>query len=387
MCCQGRAIPLAASEHFESVTPKPLRVMASDFKGSRPCPWESKAGNTGLVLADVQELSMSTGAKCTELQNVPADQIHDSAEGYSFVSFTRLQEIHAVRTIRPFILILKGFVKHKLAEIETDDSRISQLILSVFDHVSNVTEPRALTLINAASDEADFVCKTHVESALRIRDEVKVTLFMEIRKESAAATDWTSFGNVQAFSVYTESLVKSAGLMNKAVLHRVVDKDTYIMRRALIPLESRDGLYKKSGQCSVQIRAARLPLDPWVFGENDVAAVTRAGEHLPGWLGAFASNGVFYVRVLDEHIREAREFWLQADERFDDEKMSIKCSKQYRVQGFVAGTTCKDVLTALRAVGWNVVPLKVVHVQELSTAIVASDRDPSQWRSVAQGSL
>ena len=96
-----------------------------------------------------------------QIRNVPADQIHDSAEGYSFVSLARSQELTTLRTMRPFVLILKGFVKHKL-----DD--VTQLILTVFDHVTGRDEPRALTLINMAADDTDFICKTHNEAALEI---------------------------------------------------------------------------------------------------------------------------------------------------------------------------------------------------------------------------
>ena len=158
-----------------------------------------------------------------------------------------------------------------------------------------------------------------------------------------------------------------------------------------MPTDSRDTLYRKSGQCSVQIRAARLPTDPSetglevmrLYGERDLAAVTRAGESIPGWLGAFASNGAFYIRTDDKHIKEARKFWFEADERFDDDNIALKCAKQFRVQGFTAGTTCKDVRATLKAAGWNVVPLRVIHIQELATAIVASDKDPGSWKTAS----
>ena len=352
------------------------------------CTWESRAGKPGLTLADSAELSLPTGAVCKSLPNVPAEQIHESAEGYSFVSLARSQELITMRTIRPFILVLKGFVKHKLKEGVEDEQRVCQLILTVFDHVSNKEEPRALTLINLAADGCDYICKTHHDSALELSDEVKIPVFIEIRKSEAALADWNSFGSAEAFAVYSESLMKSTALSHRVVLHKVVEKDEYTMRRVLVPTDSRDTLYRKSGQCSVQIRAARLPTDPSetglevmrVYGERDLAAVTRAGESIPGWLGAFASNGAFYIRTDDKHIKEARKFWFEADERFDDDNIALKCAKQFRVQGFTAGTTCKDVRATLKAAGWNVVPLRVIHIQELATAIVASDKDPGSWK-------
>ena len=71
--------------------------------------------------------------------------------------------------------------------------------------------------------------------------------------------------------------MKSTALSHRVVLHKVVEKDEYTMRRVLVPTDSRDTLYRKSGQCSVQIRAARLPTDPSetglevmrVYGERD----------------------------------------------------------------------------------------------------------------------
>ena len=360
------------------------------------CAWESRAGKTGLALADPCELSFATGAICKSLANVPVDQIHDSAEGYSFVSLARSQELTNMRTIRPFVLILKGFVKHKLDENITGESRVSQLILTVFDHVMGRDEPRALTLINMAADDTDFTCKTHNEGALEISDEVKIPVFIEIRKCQAALADWNSFGSVEAFAVYSTSLMKSTALTHRVVMQWGFQKEDYIMRRALVPLDARDVLYRKSGQCSIQIRAARLPSDPHeagfevmrVFGEKDLSAFARAGEHLPGWLGAFASNGAFYSRAADDHIKEARKFWFEADERFDDDNLSLKCAKHFRVQGFTAGITCKGVLATLRAAGWNVIPLRVIHIQELATAIVASDKDPETWKVASSlGSL
>ena len=370
--------------------------MESNSFPSARCSWESRAGKPGLTLADVTELSLATGAACKSLANVPAEQIHESAEGYSFVSLARSQEWISVKTIRPFVLILKGFVKHKLGSEIADEDRISQLILTVHDHIAGRDEPRALTLVNMASDECDFICKTHHTSALELSDEVKIPVFIEIRKSQASPADWNSFGSVDAFAVYSESLMKATALSHRVVLHKVVTKEDYIMRRALVPIDSRDTLYRKSGQCSVQIRAARLPLDPnenglevmRVFGEKDLAAVARAGENIPGWLGAFASNGAFYIRAADDRIKDARKFWFEADERFDEDNIALKCAKQFRVQGFTAGTTCKDVLATLRAAGWNVVPLRVIHIQELATAIVASDKDPENWKIASSlGSL
>ena len=349
-------------------------------------PWESSGNRAGLCLADCGELSLPTGAKCSELPNVPADQIHDSATGVSFATFMRFQELMHLRTVRPMAFILKGFVKQKLLTIGIEDSRIAQLVITLRDRVCSVDESRAVTLVNAATDETDFFCKTHDDSALDFQDENKLTVFFEIRESDASKADWKSYGSVAAFTLYVEALVKTAGIKDKSVLHKVVEKSGYFMRRVMIPFSARDFLYSKSGQNSVQIRAARRPFDPPEPGmevlkteniHDDLPSLAKSGEAVPGFLGVFSTQGSQYVRVADGHIAEARRHWFVNDSRFDEENIGMKATKHFRISGLPAGVNFPDILKVTRAFGWNVIPMRVFHINELAVAIVASDAEPN----------
>ena len=348
-------------------------------------PWESNGNRIGLTVADCSELSLPTGAVCSELLHVPADQVHDSSTGVSFVTFVKFQEMMHIRTMKPMAFILKGFVRQKVLAIGIEEPRISQLVLTLRDAVCNSDESRAVTVVNVASDETDFFCKTHDDSALELSDESKLTVYFELRECDASKADWKSYGSVAAFTLYVEALVKAAGIREKTVLNRVVEKSGYFMRRAMIPPSSRDTLYCKSGQNSVQIRAARRPFDPPEpglevlkvdNGGDDLSSVVKYGETVAGFLGAFSTQGAYYVRVADAHIKDARSHWYVGDTRFDDGNIGMKAAKHFRISGFPSGVNFPDILKVTRAFGWNVIPVRVFHVNELAVAIVASDVEP-----------
>ena len=186
----------------------PFRVMNSFQKRA---PWESNGNRIGLTVADCSELSLPTGAVCSELLHVPADQVHDSSTGVSFVTFVKFQEMMHIRTMKPMAFILKGFVRQKVLAIGIEEPRISQLVLTLRDAVCNSDESRAVTVVNVASDETDFFCKTHDDSALELSDESKLTVYFELRECDASKADWKSYGSVAAFTLYVEALGKSRG--------------------------------------------------------------------------------------------------------------------------------------------------------------------------------
>ena len=351
-------------------------------------PWESTAGKTGVCLADVEELSLCTGSTCKGFKCVPVDQLHESSSGFAFMTFQRLQDWCMFRTSGPFAAILKGFICDKVVTLGFESNRVSEVVVTIWDAIAHSTESRAVTLVNLSLDESDWICPTHSDTALDLESDPKIVLLVELRKTDAALSDWQAFGNREAFDSYIESLVTASGIRDRSVLHRTNAKDGYLAKRIQIPKTSRNYVYKKSGQNSIQLRAARSTGDPQeenieilrIFGEANLADYSKVAESHEFSYGVFASQGAVYTRVCSEKLAEARKFWFPQDERFDAGNLGVKCKLHYRVQGLPAGTTLGAVRDVLREIGWEVVPLRVWHLAELASAIVACETEPKQTK-------
>ncbi|CAE7579395.1 unnamed protein product, partial [Symbiodinium microadriaticum] len=352
---------------------------------SKKAPWETTAGKCGVCLADVEELSLSTGPTCKDMKCLPADQVHENCCGFCFTSFQRLREYAMIRTVRPFASILRGFVSDKVTCLGFEPTRLSEVVVTLWDPVAQINESRAVTLVNMSADESDWIFRTHSEVSIDLDSEPKLVLLAELRQSDAAKSDWQAFGVREAFDAYLESLIRASGLQNRAILHRTNVKDGYLAKRVQIPKASRNFVYKKSGQNSIQFRAARLPGDPQednieilrVYGEENLASYAKAAEVNDFSLGVFASQGAVYTRVLSDMIAQARQFWFPNDERFDEGNIGVKCKLHYRVQGLPSGITLKAVREVLKEIGWCVVPLRVWHLSELAAAIVACESEPA----------
>ena len=290
-----------------------------------------------------------------------------------------------IRTVRPFASILRGFVSDKVTCLGFEPTRLSEVVVTLWDPVAQINESRAVTLVNMSADESDWIFRTHSEVSIDLDSEPKLVLLAELRQSDAAKSDWQAFGVREAFDAYLESLIRASGLQNRAILHRTNVKDGYLAKRVQIPKASRNFVYKKSGQNSIQFRAARLPGDPQednieilrVYGEENLASYAKAAEVNDFSLGVFASQGAVYTRVLSDMIAQARQFWFPNDERFDESNIGVKCKLHYRVQGLPSGITLKAVREVLKEIGWCVVPLRVWHLSELAAAIVACESEPA----------
>ncbi|CAE6944519.1 unnamed protein product [Symbiodinium natans] len=355
---------------------------------AKRCAWETKNDACGITLSDPGELSLVTGAPCAGMASIPAAQINKMSEGFAFVNFARLQEIAAIRTSRPCAVILKGFISQKITALGIASNRVQQVVLSLWDGTASLLEARAVSLVNLAVDELDFISKTHSVHELELSDEFKLPLLFEMRKQEAAPSDWKAYGTIAAFSVYVESLLKSLGFLDQSVLHKAIAKEEYLVRRVQVPSHARDKVYCRSGACSIQCRAIRGPRDPReaglevmrVHGERNLAEFFKVGEAIEGHLGVFASQGATYAKVADDHLAAAREHWFPGDERFNKDNSAVKCSKMFRLQGLPSGSSMKEVIAAAKSLEWNVVPIRIFHYQELASAIVAAADVPKQIR-------
>eukprot|EP00439_Symbiodinium_sp_Y106_P066693 s1084_g10.t3 len=307
--------------------------------------------NNGVCLADVEELSLSTGPTCKDMRCLPADQFHENCCGFCFTSFQRLREYAMVRTVRPFASILRGFVSDKVTCLGFEPTRLSEVVVTLWDPVAQINESRAVTLVNMSADESDWIFRTHSDVSIDLDSEPKLVLLAELRQSGAAKSDWQAFRAREAFDAYLESLIRASGLQARAILHRTNVKDGYLAKRVQIPKASRNFVYKKSGQNSIQFRAARLPGDPQeenievlrVYGEENLASYAKVADVKDFSLGVFASQGAVYTRVLSDKIAQARQFWFPNDERFDEGNIGVKCKLHYRVQGLPSGITLKAV--------------------------------------------
>ena len=67
------------------------------------------------------------------------------------------------------MLIVKGFAQQKLISMGAQDQRLSQLVLTLRDDVSHMDESGAITLMNLALDEADFLRRSFDNSELELK--------------------------------------------------------------------------------------------------------------------------------------------------------------------------------------------------------------------------
>ena len=265
LLCLGAAHPGAWDDRWldvEGLSPEYSRRVVGQLgqiMAAKRCAWETRNDICGVSLSDPAELSLVTGATCSGMVSIPAAQINETSEGLAFVTQTRLQELSTIRTSRPCALILKGFISQKIVSLGIASNRMHQIVLTLWDGVASLVEARAVTLVNLAVDEMDFINKTHSDDELALRDESKLPILFEMRKTEAAASDWKAYGTVAAFNVYIESLLKSLGLLSQSILHKTIEKQDYFVRRVQIPSDARDSVYRRSGACSVQCRAGSGP--------------------------------------------------------------------------------------------------------------------------------
>ena len=351
-------------------------------------PWESSLMKDGIQLADRTELSIEDGSSILSLCNFFASNLHEGSRGFTFLVWQTLKRCASLRTQAACAGILNGFQKDRCVQLGIQADRISQVVLTLSDDTSSVTEPRACTIINFAISNKLFVGKSDDIFDIELEEQDKCTVAFEMRKGDSDAAEWGSFSEPAAFKKYAEEIFERTGRAPKAFWHSVYKRDDYVVRKVVAPIACKDVLYPLSGQKSIQIKCVRSSGDPPEPG-FDIIRLTKpqpfvlhkiwsAGMTQQGWQGAFASPYGVFLRFSDSHLAKAREHWLQDDIRFNQDNRGVKLSKQWKVQGFGPGTTMPDAQAALHSVGWNVVPLRCFQPNGLTVCVVASEQDPPQ---------
>ena len=356
---------------------------------AKRAPWETKGSTKGLCLEDPGQLSIVTGKSLEHLAQIGIDFVHNESAGWSFANIGTVQRLCDLETCSTFFLITKGYVKDKIYSFGVDKERIAEAVVTVVDPVSGLCEPRAVTITNLACDPCDFVQASYVEDALKVQVTSMTAVLVELRKSDASAEDWSKYSSPTAIDEYIQSLLSAFGADKTAIQHRTNTRTDYVVKRLMIPSNLRNRLYSKSGAFSVQIKPCRRPTDPLEQGleilrvedTRPLSAVFKALENHTGFLGCFASQGARYVRVKDSDLGQMRTTLYPNSDRFTERNINLKIISQYKCLGFPTGTTFPAVAEMLFSLGgWCVVPLRVLHLNELATFFVGSDEDPPQWR-------
>ena len=365
-----------------------FQISSSIMFPAKRAPWETKGATKGVYLEDPGQLSIVTGKSLEGLCQTGIDFVHKESSGWSFANVSTVQRLSELETCSTFFLITKGYVKDKIYNFGVDRERVTEAVVTVVDPVSALCEPRAVTITNLACDPCDFVQPSHVEDCLEVKVTSMCAVLVELRKSDASAEDWAKYGCPTAVDEYIQSLLLAFGADKTAIQHRTNSKENYIVKRLMIPSGLRNRLYSKSGAFSVQIRPCRRPSDPLEQGlellrvedTRPLSSLFKSLESHSGFLGCFASQGAKYVRVCDSDLGEMRASLYPDSDRFSERNISLKIVNQYKCLGFPTGTTFPAVAELLFSLGWNVIPLRVLHLNELAIFFVGSDVDPPQYR-------
>ncbi|CAE7274695.1 unnamed protein product [Symbiodinium sp. KB8] len=311
---------------------------------AKRAPWETKGATKGVYLEDPGQLSIVTGKSLEGLCQTGIDFVHKESSGWSFANVSTVQRLSELETCSTFFLITKGYVKDKIYNFGVDRERVTEAVVTVVDPVSALCEPRAVTITNLACDPCDFVQPSHVEDCLEVKVTSMCAVLVELRKSDASAEDWAKYGCPTAVDEYIQSLLLAFGADKTAIQHRTNSKENYIVKRLMIPSGLRNRLYSKSGLELLRVEGAK------------------------------------YVRVCDSDLGEMRASLYPDSDRFSERNISLKIVNQYKCLGFPTGTTFPAVAELLFSLGWNVIPLRVLHLNELAIFFVGSDVDPPQYR-------
>ena len=302
-----------------------------------------------------------------------------------------LKRCASLRTQAACAGILNGFQKDRYVQLRIQADRISQVVLTLSDDTSSVTEPRACTIINSAISNKLFVGKNDDIFDIELEEQDKCTVAFEMRKGDSDAAEWASFSEPAAFKKYIEEIFERTGCAPKTFWHSVYKRDDHVVRKVVAPIVCKDVLYPLSGQKSIQIKCVRSSGDP-PEPAFDIIRLTKpqpfvlhkvwsVGMTQQGWQGGFALPYGVFLSLSDSHWAKARERWLQDDVRLNQDN-GVKLSKQWKVQGSGPGTTMPAAQAALHAVGWNVVPLRCFQRNGLTVCVVASEQDPPQNKNL-----
>ena len=356
--------------------------------GARRARWESTPEQPGLRLAYPSEICQPITTRTIPEDTWPIQQIHQSSAGITFATFASFENISHIRTDTACMVVLRGYVKLKVLRLGVDDSRVLTTTITVRDVIQDTEELRAVTLVNLARDSDDFFTLPDVVAAAEVAHIERVAMFAEIRSTDASSADWAAFGTPEAFHNYVTQTLENHSTIGNCVLYKIFHREGYLCRRIQVPVEHRDAVYQHSGLKSVQFRAVRKPdvapesgLEVLRIPDSDslAEAAVRLSQ-IPGSLGCFKSQSSLYLRVNDAHIQRARETVFPGDDRFSAFNIAAKCVIPYKVLGFPAGTSMKEVVKTLETLGFVAVPSRIVNLRELAVVFLAAPQPPSANR-------
>lgn len=212
-------------------------------------------------------------------------------EGFCFATLTSLANYFNFRAMGTFVFVTKGYVREKVIKLGFEDERVRETTLSVYDHVIQQKTPRALTLINAANLDADYVELSDAAQALEIPKVERLAVMIEMRQNHAKTKDWEAFVNLSKFDSYVLQLLQMIRCEQSAIQYKTFVRDDYFAKRVLLPKASRNALYARSGLNSIQVRPIRnvddepevglelLPIETGLHGRN--CFETSAERRLP----------------------------------------------------------------------------------------------------------
>ena len=351
-------------------------------------PWETRSSVVGLQIPHPEELSLASGLDSSFLKQIPSDQIYEHAVGFSLATIHTVSSYAQLRSAGPLALITRGYVRSKIESMGVDSSRIGQVTLTTFDPLLNAEEQRAVTIVNMALDPDSYIFRQEDSEEVKLDVEDKLSLMAEIRKPDADEGDWHVYHVPAAFSLYVHNLLESLELLNKSIIHKVSVKDDYVCCRLQIPFAGRDIVYAKSGAACIQFRQLRLPRDPMEpqvevlkLGQKvSLSSAYKMGQNLSGFLGVFTSSQATFVRARDDSIAPIRKVFYKGSSRFNEHNVGIKLIYYFKLMGFPTGTSVVDAVSIMQGLGWTIVLIRAIHLQELSVIIVASDLLPPKTR-------
>ena len=350
--------------------------------------WETSPDVPGLRLAYSAEICRPLSLEHFPEDVFPVLQMHPSASGITFATFASFERIANIRTNGACLVILSGYVKPKVERLGFESERIISTTITVKDIIQNCEEMRAVTLVNMSMDSDEFFSIPDAAPDVEVAHVERVAIFAEIRQLDSTADDWANFGNLEAFHNYVCQVIEHHSVLANAVLYKICEREGYLCRRLQVPVADRDAIYAQSGFKSVQFRAVRKPDDVPEAGlevlkvpSRETLAEAAVRLHaVRGGLGCFKSQNALYFRVRDNFIKTARETIYIDDERFSDFNIAAKSQLQYKIFGFPAGTSMKELVKTLEALNFVAIPSRIVNLKDLAIVFVSAPQPPDAFR-------
>eukprot|EP00435_Cladocopium_sp_Y103_P004361 s5196_g1.t1 len=354
------------------------------MSASKRCPWETTAAQQGLQLEDLSELQFPNWDDSDPPAQWPIACLANEMKGVAFATGASIEKYKDFRSNAPLALIAKGFSMERLTRAGFEAKRMFNTTLTVYDHVADISELRALTVINLAISEDDFVSLPQHDHEVKVQTVQRMAVFFELRQCDATHDHWKKLSSGSAFDTHVDHVLMKCSIKDLSVKYKPFKREGYICLRAQIPMSSRNALYRLSGDHSVQVKAVRSAKDPPEEGlevlkletPHPIAELFDKHKDFDGSLGFFRTSGCTYFRAVDGKLADARHLFFGNDGRFNQNNAAIKLVQYYRVQGFPLGVSYQEVAQSLEDLGWCAIPTKIINLAHLSLVIAASDQKP-----------